>query len=365
MAKGTREILKAAKLHFMPLINSHGFKRYRSSNTFVRRIENIYHFISFQGSQWGGSFYVYITAWVPELTTGIKDPSKMLKDGMDTIYIGGRLSPFGVGGSSNSWDYGSNESENIRTLERIGELIEVIAIPWFACMSTRENLVRGIVKDDREAVKKKILKEKKKVPEFGIASIEKEDKIISDLGELKPINDNSWWDIGDDSQFLECGGDILVDYMEKHNFSLKRAPALQFLREDGEYTSIMTLESASDGVHMNIRLYTWSEDVAHVLYDGYTAEEMEDDDDGYFWPVNGLFLGGMGLEKGNLAWLVAGEFAISKTMPVLLNAIEKWAFPWYKQVSYTEGFLNSLVPNQLPSERYDALVKRLKKQIKK
>lgn len=353
MATGTKDVFKAAKQRFIPLLEDLGFNRYRRTNSFVKRVGDIYHFISLISSQWGGAFYVYVHAWVPELES--VNAKNVFQNGLNNMQLGGRLSPHRVDEGSYSWDYG-DENHNLEMLDRISELLVVNAMPWFACMSSRAAIAKAL-KSELDAAALARVKAPQSMPDFGIDDRADTKPYDWKPGQLNAINADSWWSQGDDQAFLDAGGDQLVSFMLTQGFELQRAPVLRFLRQQGPFYQVLTLESVSHGVHMNIRIYTWSEDAAAVLY-GDTAKIDLDDD---FYQVNGGFLGTQGIDAGDMAWLVAGKQALTLSIPALIEAIEKWAIPWYSGIADKAAFADSLLPNQLPGERYAELVGRLLK----
>ena len=358
MSKGTQPVLKAAKARFIPTISKYGFSRYRTSNTFVKRLGDIYHFISFNGSQWGGGFFVDVTAWVPEIT-GIKESAReTFEYGKNVVAIGGRLSPRCVGEGTWFWEYG-DEDELLKTLDELSELFETVALPWFACMSTREQLARGLGPSEDDTERRAVVEGGSANPDFGIEDTAVTAPYPWAPGALRSINANSWWSEGDDEAFLRSGGKLLQNHMEALGFKLQRAPVFRFIKEVNGYFRVITLESASDGVHLSVGVCTFSRDAAHALYETCNQEIL----DSHFWQVNGGFLGTEGIRKGRLAWLVAGEAALEATIPELISAIEKWALPWFERVGSHQGFLESLQSHQLPGERYAALVKRVEARI--
>ena len=358
MAAGVRSLFPAAKEELIPTLSKFGFRRHRTTNSFVRRFGDIYHFVSLSGSRWGGRFYVYVTAWVPEMENTSGKPAEMFKKGMNTIRLGGRLSPRMVGEGTWSWEFGT-ETQNKESLADVTRHLERVAIPWFAAMSDRAQIVRALSRKLSDDEKSRILNPEQPAMDFDIPDTAEEYPYPWAPGELQPICENSFFDESDDELFLELGGDNLAAAMSKRGFELQRAPVFRFKRKDNKYTWVITLEPASNGVHVITRICTFSKLAAKHVYGTVNAELM----DAHYWQVNGGWLCVDGIQKVGQGWLVAGKPQIKEMTSKFLESVDEYAMPWFESVSTDKGFLESLNPDYIPSERYASLQSALKKGI--
>lgn len=301
---------------------------------------------------------MYVTAWVPEMEDSRDASADLFKKGMNTIRLGGRLSPRMVGEGTWSWKYGT-DSQDTESLADVTQQIERVAIPWFSAMSDRQQIARAMSKGLSSDEEARILNPIQPTPDYGIADTAERYPYPWKPGQLRPICKNSFFDKGDDDLFLELGGENLAAAMEERGFELQRAPVFRFKRRDNKYIWVITLEPVSNGVYVISRVCTFSRQAAKHIYGTSNAELMNE----HFWQVNGGWLGVDGIQKLGEGWLVAGEQFIKQMVPQFLESVDQYAMPWFQSVSSDKGFLESLNPDYIPSARYTSLRKALKKRI--
>ncbi len=123
----TSEFREELKRRLAPLLRAHDFSG--SGATFRRRIGDVIQVLNIQGSRHGGSCCVNLGMHFAFLPTVLGDPPDPKKITESLCEFRKRLAP--VGESDYWWEYGSNVQEAARSVDRLVELTERIALPHF------------------------------------------------------------------------------------------------------------------------------------------------------------------------------------------------------------------------------------------
>lgn len=260
-------LLKQAEHDFEPYMRSLGFERVKRKPMWVRQLNDVFHAIHFEGSGWGGGFWVSVKVWTPSLLSRKK--AAEVKDVYKAILeseIGGTISEGGVADGEKFAEYGVTPEEDQSTFRRLIAVIGEMVLPWFALFSTREDIARNLKSasdgeiDGASRIKKRLLEDV--VEQSSNQSTNQIDQYPfkaqwSDVNAYCPFG---FYDASpaEEASLLAAGFIDVVEYLEGRGFKFIRAPEFRFLR--GEPDNIwheIRFYTENRGLHIRPTVSIW------------------------------------------------------------------------------------------------------------